>query len=312
MLIYGTIAIDTLLTPHGEAQSVLGGSGVYAALSARLLNPMQALIGVVGDDFPEKYTRSLEDKGVSMQHVTRLTGETFQWTGQYEDDMNNRMTLSVTEGVQDTWQPVLPPELQDCSVMLSCNVRPDLQWQIIEQCSPDALLIVDFMKSWLEREPAYVSQILAKTDIALMNEEEAAFFGQCDDIEHQARSILSAGARYAIIKLGSKGASLFRQLSTGRLQRYDCPAYPLEHATDPTGAGDSFMGALGAHLCQQKQLHGGRIKDVAWDDLCNGLNIAATIAAVVCESFGTSSLIQLEKEELRTRLKHVKQMQSKN
>lgn len=303
MLIYGTIAIDTLCTPRGDAQSVLGGSGVYAALSARLLNPLQALIGVIGDDFPPTFAEAMKAKGVSLEHVSRLAGETFQWTGQYEEDMNNRQTISVTEGVQDIWQPALPEELCDCSVMLSCNVRPDLQWLIIQQCAPEALLMVDFMKSWLEREPAYVQKILARTDVALMNEEEATYFAQCDDLEQQSRAILATGARYAIIKLGSKGASLFHLNEQGLLQRFDCPAYPLAVATDPTGAGDSFMGALGAHLCQQKALRGGRAKDIDWLDLCQGMRLAATIAAVVCESFGTASLLGLSQEELQRRFR---------
>ncbi|MFI3244783.1 MAG: PfkB family carbohydrate kinase, partial [Akkermansia sp.] len=235
MLIYGTIAIDTLLTPRGEAQAVLGGSGAYAALAARLVSDKLALMGVVGDDFPECFTQALESHGVSMQHVCRLEGESFQWTGQYEDDMNKRWTVSTTEGVQDVWQPLIPEGLHNCSLMLSCNVRPDLQWQIIEQCSPEALLMVDFMKSGLEREPAYVAAILAKTDIALLNEEEAEYFAQSPDWEQQARAIMAAGARYAIIKLGSKGAILFHQAEGGELLRYDCPAYPLPEALAPTG-----------------------------------------------------------------------------
>ncbi len=300
MLIYGTIAIDTLRTPRGDAQSVLGGSGVYAALAARLISPLQALMGVVGDDFPTTYTECLESKGVSMAHVSRMTGETFQWTGQYEDDMNNRSTISTTEGVQDIWQPLVPSDLRDCSILLSCNVRPDLQWQVIEQCSPQALLIVDFMKSWLIREPAYVTAILAKSDIALMNEEEAEFFAQSPDLEQQARAILAAGARYSIIKLGSKGSVLFH-LNEGELMRFDCPAYPLDTATDPTGAGDSFMGALGAYLCQQGTQGKGVTKDIQWSDLCQGMRIASTIAATVCESFGTKSLLELNEKELYRR-----------
>ncbi|MFI3243446.1 MAG: PfkB family carbohydrate kinase [Akkermansia sp.] len=299
MLIYGTIAIDTLRTPHGDAQSVLGGSGVYAALSARLINPNQVLLGVVGDDFPPAYSEALEDKGVSMAHVCRMAGETFQWTGQYEDDMNNRTTISTTEGVQDIWQPRIPEELRDCSVMLSCNVRPDLQWQILEQGSPDALLIVDFMKSWLIREPAYVAAILAKSDIALMNEEEAAYFAQCEGLEQQAGKILAAGARYAIIKLGSKGSVLFHQ-NAGGLQRFDCPAYPVTDATDPTGAGDSFMGVLGAYLCQQHAQRGGDAKVVLWTDLCEGMRLASRIAAIVCESFGTNSIFKVREAPFPT------------
>ncbi len=296
MLIYGTIAIDTLRTPHGDAQSVLGGSGVYAALSARLVSPLQALMGVVGDDFPAAYREVLEEKGVSLAHVEQLAGETFQWTGQYEDDMNNRTTISTTEGVQDVWQPLVPADLRDCSVLLSCNVRPDLQWKVMEQCSPDSLLIVDFMKSWLQREPAYVAAILAKSDIALMNEEEAAFFAQCEGLEQQARQILAAGARYAIIKLGSKGSVLFH-LSEGELLRFDCPAYPVENACDPTGAGDSFMGALGAYLCQRHAQRGGSIKPIPRLELCEGMRLASRIAAVVCQSFGTTSLLQIKELE---------------
>ena len=301
-IIYGTIAIDTLITPGGRAGSVLGGSGPYAALAARLLTDRAHLVGVVGDDFPDEFTRALEARGVGMQHVDRAAGKTFAWTGEYEEDMNNRRSVSTLEGVQETWQMNLSPQLRECELAVACNVTPRLQLRLLEQCSGARFTMADFMESWILRERGYVDALLARVDMALMNDSEARVFAGTDDSLEAGHALLAAGPRYAVVKHGSAGATLFhREGEETRIFR--CPAWPLIHPQDPTGAGDAFMGAFAGYLTTC--LNGG---NPAWEDMKRAMAIASVVAAAVCEKFGTVSLFALTSRELARRLARFREM----
>lgn len=302
-LIYGTIAIDTLITPSGSVNAVLGGSGAYAALAARLLTDAIDLFGVVGDDFPQEYGQAMEVRGVSLQHVARETGRTFAWTGRYEQDMNNRTTLSTTEGVQETWQPLLPPALRSHALVAAANVTPPLQYALLEQCAPEAFTLADFMKSWIIRERDYTQKLLARVDMALMNDEEAREYAQTDSAIEAGYALLKAGPAYAVVKHGSAGSTLFHRSPEGDTRLFRCPAWPLAHPTDPTGAGDSYMGALVGCLT-----HTIRGKHIEWADMKRAIAIATVVAGAVCEKFGAISLFALSRSELAERIAHYRSM----
>lgn len=302
-LIYGTIAIDTLITPAGRANSVLGGSGPYAALAARLLTTEMTLIGVVGDDFPPEYGMAMEARGVSMQHVEHLPGQTFAWTGQYERDMNNRRSLRTVEGVQEVWQMNLSPALRECGLAVATNVTPRLQHRMLEQCTGAVFRMADSMKSWIIRERDYVDKLLGKVDLMLMNDEEACTYAGTDDSLEAGYCLLAAGPRYVIVKHGSAGSTLFNRTPEGETRLFRCPAWPLVHPQDPTGAGDAYMGALAGYLTHC--LHGGH---PMWEDMKRGVAIAGVVAAAVCEQFGTVSLFSLRREELAHRIERFRDM----
>lgn len=302
-LIYGTIAIDTLITPTGRANSVLGGSGPYAALAARLLTAEMDLIGVVGDDFPREYELALEARGVSMQHVDHLAGQTFSWTGQYEQNMNNRRSVRTVEGVQEVWEMDIPPELRACSIAVATNVTPRLQNRMIEQCSGAVFRMTDSMESWIVRERDYMDKLLAKVDLILLNDAEACTYAQTDDSLEAGYKLLAGGPRYAIVKHGSAGSTLFHRLENGDTRLFRCPAWPLVHPQDPTGAGDAYIGALAGYLTHC--LNGG---NPAWEDMKRGVAIATVVAAAVCEKFGTVSLFALSREELARRIERFREM----
>lgn len=304
-LIYGTIAIDTLITPNGRANSVLGGSGIYAALAARLITDDMALVGVVGTDFEEKYRLAMETRGVSMAHVAQVEGQTFAWTGRYEQDMNNRTTVSTIEGVQEHWCMQLPPELQQCTLAVATNVTPPLQYRMLEQCPNATFRMADFMKSWIIRERDYTHKLLSKVDLALMNDEEAREYAGTDDSLAAGYKLLDAGPRYVIVKHGSAGSTLFHRTPGGDIKLFRCPAWPLVQATDPTGAGDSYMGALAGYLT-----HCLNEGNPSWDDMKRGVAIATVVAATVCEKFGTVSLFALTRRELAERIEQFRAMTS--
>ncbi|MCH5285508.1 MAG: hypothetical protein J1E42_07895 [Akkermansiaceae bacterium] len=303
-LIYGTIAIDTLITPAGQANSVLGGSGPYAALAARLLTPELDLYGVVGGDFPAAYRMALETRGVSLQHVACLPEEkTFAWTGRYEQDMNHRSTVSTLEGAQEHWQPDPPPALSRSGLVVAANVTPPLQYALIERCNPEAFVMADFMKSWIIREREYTQKLLARADLALMNDEEACEYARCDSPLAAGYALLEAGPAYAIVKHGSAGSTLFHRQAGGEVRLFRCPAWPLPHPEDPTGAGDAYMGALAGCLT-----HSLRGRSIAWEELTRAVAIATIVAGAVCEKFGTVSLFALTRTELARRISEFQQM----
>ncbi|MBQ2380904.1 MAG: hypothetical protein II295_11015 [Akkermansia sp.] len=302
-LIYGTIAIDTLITPAGRANSVLGGSGIYAALAARLVTSDMALVGVVGTDFDNKYRLAMEARGVSMRYVEEQEGQTFAWTGQYEDDMNNRTTVSTIEGVQEHWEMQLPDALRSCTLAVATNVTPPLQHRMLTQCTDATFRMADFMKSWIIREREYTHKLLETVDLALMNDEEAREYAGTEDSLEAGYKILEAGPRYAIVKHGSAGSTLFHRTPEGDIKLFRCPAWPLVNPVDPTGAGDSYMGALAGYLTHC--LNGG---NPSWEDMKRGVAMATVVAAAVCEKFGTVSLFALTREELARRMETFREM----
>ncbi len=303
-LIYGTIAIDTLIAPSGTADAVLGGSGVFAALAARLITDKAHLIGVVGTDFPPSYRAQLEEKQVSMQHVDTLEGRSFAWTGRYEDDINIRETVETIIGVQEEWQLCLPAPLQHPAVAVVCNSSPELQMRMIDECRSARFIMLDTMKLWLTLDRSAVCQLLSRVDLALMNEEEAEFFAGTSDVIASARAILAEGPRYAIVKLGSKGSVLVYKDAESIEHVIECPAWELDNALDPTGAGDCFLGALAAYFCEY-------LIDVDHpqeEQLLTAMHHAATVAARVCEGMGTTSIMEFSTEEMRERVKRFTQI----
>ncbi len=302
-LLIGTIAIDTLQTPQGRANSVLGGSGPYAALAARLLSEGVDLLGVIGSDFPTEFALALEARGVSLRHVERREGRTFAWCAEYEDDMNKRRTLSTTEGVQEGWQVQVPAALRQHEIAVATNVRPHIQLAMLRQCEGALFSMSDFMQSWILREREAVDEILATVDLALMNDEEACAFARTDDALEAGHALLAAGPRYAVVKHGSAGSTLFHRTPGGETRLFRCPAWPLVRPKDPTGAGDAFMGALAGYLTHC--LEGG---NPSWDHMKRGIAIATVVAAAVCESFGMVSLFSMSRSELARRIEQFYQM----
>lgn len=297
-LIYGTIALDTLFTPRGEASNVLGGSGPYAALAARLLSPNTRMVGVVGEDFAPDFCHALEACGVSLDHVARMPGKTFSWKARYEKDMNQRTSLSTEEGVQETWDARLTPELTQAQMLVACNVTPRLQLRVLEQCCQAQFTMADFMESWIIRERAYVDRLLGAIDLALMNDSEVCCYAGTDDALEGGYRLLDAGPRYVVVKHGSAGSTLFHREESGHVRLFRMPAWPLVHPADPTGAGDSYMGALGGYLLEH--LNGGK---PTWSDMKRGIAYATIIAAATCETFGPRALMELTPAVVEQRLR---------
>ncbi len=301
VIVHGVVGLDTLETPAGRAVDVLGGSAPYAALGARLFSDEVAMAGIVGDDFPASYEKALAERGIGLDCLDRAPGATFAWEARYEEDMNRRATLATRLGVLERWRLELPREVRSGALALATNVTPSQQLAFLEQCERPAFVMADFMESWIANRRAEVERVMRLADLVLMNDEEARAFTGEAEVVAAAEAMLAAGPRYAVVKQGSCGATLAHRKPDGELLLFRTPAWPLKRPVDPTGAGDTFMGALGGYLanclpaCSQSA-------SPCWEEMKRGMAAATVAAAVACESFGADALLAVTREEIRRRL----------
>jgi sugar/nucleoside kinase (ribokinase family) len=244
LLVVGSIAFDDLDMPSGQYRDVVGGSAIYAALSASLLTrgPIR-MVGIVGDDFPDLVLTELREHGVDGSGIERVPGRTFRWHGRYSDDLASRTTLDTQLNVFADFAPkVLPDHLSSGFVFLG-NIHPSLQLSVLDQLPHAKFVAADTMNFWIEREPAELGKLLGRVDLLVVNDEEARQLSGQHNLVRAAAEIRKRGPRALIIKRGEFGALLFDDGGP-----FFVPAYPLEDVIDPTGAGDSFAGGLMGYL----------------------------------------------------------------
>lgn len=298
LLIYGTMGLDSVSTPAGSTTDEPGGSALYAAMGARLTAYDSALLGIIGDDFPEDQMEKLEASGITTRFIERRPGKTFSWSARYEVDMNQRTSLRTEEGVQQDWEPHLPEQLADSGVLALANVTPRLQISLLNQFAERPFFVAtDFMKTWIERERDLTKQLLTRSDLALMNTEEALAYATENDVLSAGSCILDAGPRFVIVKCGSDGSILFTREMPGfsEERHIKLPASKIPQTIDPTGAGDTYMGTLCG--CLSYACRADRRPNL-WDIL-RAMVYATVAAGECCTQFGAAALIKLTRETLQ-------------
>jgi sugar/nucleoside kinase (ribokinase family) len=316
IVIGGTIAIDHVKTPHAEASNLLGGSAAYAALAASFFNPNIDLIGIIGHDFPAAHLELLEQRGISLAGVERSAHESFTWSGEYHLNMNERTTHRVGLNVLENWQVKVPAtSAAAASIIVLANMSPDNQLQMLAECgigpanrtslSP-RFVIADTMDLWIEIATAKLHQVLPHLDLFVLNDGEARELAGTSNLVQAGRILLAKGPRNVVIKLGEFGAMLFTAeessasaitsstLSSSELFR--CSAYPLEAVADPTGAGDSFLGAMAGFLASQGPA------PYSTPIMRQAVIQASILASFTCEAFSTRRLETLTHDDLAARL----------
>ena len=250
LLVVGTLAYDSVETPFGKAEDVLGGAATYFAVAASFFTPVR-LVGVVGEDFRSEDRTLLEKVGVDLEGLTVADGKSFRWTGKYEGDMNVAETLDTQLNVLDGYEPVVPESYKDSKYIFLANSPPALQMQVLDQCRPDAFKVCDTMNLWIQTAWDDLMKLLQRVDMLVCNDQEALALAQEHSLIAAGRKLLTMGPKIALVKKGEHGAFLFGK--DGYF--YAIPAYPLEHATDPTGAGDSFAGGVMGWLASADSTH---------------------------------------------------------
>lgn len=297
ILIGGTIAIDNVSTPTAEAENLLGGSAAYAALAASYYCQPANLVGIVGHDFPEKHLSMLESRGVSLTGVEHSEGASFTWTGEYHENMNERTTHRVGLNVLESWSVKVPEAIAESRIVVPANMSPDNQIEMLDQCSAEEKFVVaDTMDLWIEIANERLHEVLQRIDLLVINESEARELAGQSNLIVAGEILLAKGPRYVVIKLGEFGAILFGPDNS--IFRFH--AWPLKEIVDPTGAGDTFLGAMAGYLASLGGV------DFTFHQIRDAIVRGSILASFTCEDFSTRRLETVTHDQIQERLDGLK------
>jgi len=288
LLIVGSMAFDDLELPTISAKNVVGGSATYSAYAASVFSPVR-LVAVVGEDFSSKDLEALSRRGVDLAGLERAEGKTFRWAGRYDTNLMSRVTLETQLNVFADFRPKLPRSYLDSAYVLLGNIHPNLQIEVLDQVTNPKLVMADTMNFWIEGEPEALAAMLKRIHLLVINEEEARQLSGQHNICKAARDILRRGPKSLIVKRGEYGALLFDADSM-----FFAPAFPLEDVVDPTGAGDTFAGALAGYLA--------RTGDLSSAGLRRAIMAGSAAASYCVEAVGTAKVARLGMSDISGRL----------
>ncbi|HVO21407.1 MAG TPA: PfkB family carbohydrate kinase [Anaeromyxobacter sp.] len=294
LVVVGSVALDSLETPFGRRDEVLGGSASYFSTCAAFFGPVRA-VAVVGDDFPAAHLEFLASRGVDVRGVARRPGRTFRWKGRYELDLNVAHTLDTQLNVFAEFRPDLPAACRDSEYVFLGNIDPDLQGQVLDQVRAPRFVGLDTMNYWITSKKGSLLRTLERVDMAFVNEAEARQLAEEPSVVRAAERILGMGPKALVVKRGEYGALLF---SRGGV--FAAAALPLSGVLDPTGAGDSFAGGFMGYLART-----GREDE---DALRRATVLGSVLASYAVEGFSLDRLRTLTAAEIRDRYAQARQL----
>ena len=288
LLVVGSVALDSVETPFGKADEVLGGSATYFSASASHQCPVQ-LVGVVGSDYPVDRLESLRERRVDLGGLEQAEGESFRWRGRYRHDLNSAETLETRLGVFSHFRPKLPDAFKSARYVFLANIDPRLQLQVLEQVDQPKFVACDTMNFWIESRRGDLLELLTRVDLITLNDGEARQLTEQANLVQAARWILARGPKTVLIKKGEHGAFMFTHDSI-----FYAPAYPLEAVFDPTGAGDSFAGGFMGYLA--------RTNDLSDANLRRAVVIGSAMGSFVVEAFSITRLLSVTRDDIDRRV----------
>ncbi len=288
LLVVGSVALDSVETPFGKADEVLGGSATYFSASASHQSPVQ-LVGVVGDDYPVERLEALRERGIDLTGLEQSEGESFRWRGRYRHDLNSAETLETRLGVFSHFRPKLPERFRSAQYVFLANIDPRLQLQVLEQVEKPRFVACDTMNFWIESRRGDLLDLLGRVDLITLNDGEARQLTEQSNLVQAARWILARGPKTVLIKKGEHGAFMFTRDSI-----FYAPAYPLEAVFDPTGAGDSFAGGFMGYLA--------RTDDLSDANLRRAVVIGSAMGSFVVEAFSITRLLSVTRDDIDRRV----------
>jgi sugar/nucleoside kinase (ribokinase family) len=295
LTVVGSIAFDSVTTPFGERDRMLGGSAVHFSLAASFFTDVR-VVGPVGGDFGDEQYAVLHARGVDTGDIERVEGgRTFFWRGHYDYDLNTAHTDETQLNVFGDFQPKLSEESRAADVLFLANIQPDLQREVREQCTGAGVAGLDSMNLWIETARDSLVRTIAGVDLVFMNDAELRQLTEEPNLVRAARAVMAMGPRVVVAKQGEYGAALF----TGD-GFFALPAYPLETVVDPTGAGDSFAGGFLGYLASQ-----GADDDAV---LRRAMAYGSTLASFNVEDFGTERVSRLSRDEIDVRFEEFRRM----
>lgn len=289
ILLLGSIALDTIKTKHGTESEIIGGSATYAALSSSFFTKVN-LVGIIGDDFPEKGRKILTNSVNSTIDLKIKKGKTFRWGGVYHENGDHRETIFTDLGVFENFSPKLSLENSNPELVFLANIHPELQLSVLNQCKSRPYVVMDTMNLWIDIAKESLGKVLRLTDLLLINESEVYELTKLKNIELSVKKIFEMGPKKVIIKYGSNGSTLYNIDGTSS----SVGIINTPNVIDPTGAGDSYGGGLVSGLAE-----GLTTKEAM---------IRGTVMASFCiEDFGIKAIYNSNINEVNKRIKILKE-----
>ena len=255
LVIVGSIGIDSIETPNAKEKNILGGSASYACVAASFFSNI-GMIGVIGSDFPNSFKKLWKDMDINLDGLQIQEGKTFRWSGKYEENMDNRETISTELNVFENFQPSIPNSYKNVPYLFLGNIHPKLQLDVLNKMNSPKFVLIDTMDLWINTAKKELEEVISKSNMLTLNESEARLYTNKNDLICAAKELLKIGPDYILIKKGINGAILYSKDSIFLLH-----AYPVGACCDPTGAGDSFAGGLMGFLSKYDTINEKTIRE---------------------------------------------------
>lgn len=297
ILVVGSVAFDTLKTPYGVREKIIGGSATYFSLAASFFTDVR-VVGVVGEDFTPEHEAIMKSRGVDTRGIEHAGGKTFHWGGEYGENLNEAQTKFTDLNVFQNFKPQIPNEYLDSDFLFLANIDPPLQLEVREKFPRVKLVGGDTMNLWINIKRDELLKTLARVDILLINDTEAKMLASDSSLPRAAKKVLEIGPRAVVIKHGEYGATIFFREGAFGLDGshpFRAPALPLDEVHDPTGAGDSFAGGFMGYIASQPKL--------THDVLKKAMFYGSVMGSFTVERFGPERLQSLTKVDIEQRLK---------
>jgi len=290
VLVVGSVAYDSIETPFGSRDEVVGGAATYFSLAASHFTDVH-VVAAVGEDFGDEAMRVLDRSGIHLEGLERVPGKTFRWKGRYHYDLNERETLDTQLGVFERFEPRVPEGIRIPGFLFLANIDPVLQYDVMKQVERPRLIGCDTMNFWIEGKPKELARTLAEVDLLIINDSEARELAGEPNLVKAAGIIRRMGPRTLIVKRGEFGAASFFPEAL-----FAVPALLLESVVDPTGAGDSFAGGVFGYLAANAG-------DGAIDErlMRRAIAMGCVMASFTVQSFGVEGLLDLTEDRIAER-----------
>jgi sugar/nucleoside kinase (ribokinase family) len=292
ILVVGSVAFDSVETPFGRVEEVLGGSGTYFSTSAAFFTEVN-LVAVVGEDFPPEHVQFLQSRNIDLTGLQTAPGRTFRWKGRYGFDLNEAHTLDTQLNVFETFRPEIPGGYENAEYVFLANIDPELQLDVLKQVAKPQLVACDTMNFWIEGKREALLKTLRHVDMLLINEGETRQLAGEPNLVKAARAVLAMGPKTLVVKRGEYGVLMFTEHSI-----FSAPAYPLETVYDPTGAGDTFAGGFMGFLASTRNLAEANIR--------RAIVFGSVMASFAVEDFSLGRMRSLEYAEIEERFRKFK------
>lgn len=294
VLVVGSVALDSVETPFGKAEDVLGGSANFFSASASHLAKV-SVVGVVGSDYPVEKLEPLKKRGVDYSGLERAEGSSFRWRGRYRHDLNSAETLETHLGVFSRFSPKIPEKLRSSPYVFLANIDPRLQLDVLNQVERPKLVACDTMNFWIQSRRPDILELLTHVDLVTLNDAEARQLTEKANLVQAAQWIMARGPRHVIIKKGEHGAFMFTENSI-----FFAPAFPLESVFDPTGAGDAFAGGFIGYLA--------KTGDLSEANMRRAVIHGSVMGSFAVEKFSIERLMTVTQPEIDQRMRDMRRL----